>query len=210
MIMPKIVNKEEKRIEILEAAIRLFAKKGVGSTKINEIAELAGIGKGTIYEYFNSKTEIFNATLHLFIEKINNYVITELRNIYDPFEKLHKYLQVWAELLDGEYSEFMDITLDFWAEGIRQKDKKIFSDFKNIYRENLKMIEVILEDCIMRNAISPVNTEIVSSIIIAVLDGLMIQSIYNMNNFNMKKSIELFSEIIMNGLRRQNNERQNS
>ncbi len=56
--MPKIVDKEAKRKKILEASMRVFAKKGVENTKMKDIAKSAGIGKGTIYEYFNSRDEI--------------------------------------------------------------------------------------------------------------------------------------------------------
>jgi len=48
-----------KREMILEAAYDLFLNKGYWETKIIDIAEKAGIGKGTVYEYFESKDDIF-------------------------------------------------------------------------------------------------------------------------------------------------------
>lgn len=48
-----------KREMILEAAYDLFLNKGYWDTKIIDIAEKAGIGKGTVYEYFESKDDIF-------------------------------------------------------------------------------------------------------------------------------------------------------
>ena len=65
--MPKIVDKAAKKNEILLAAMRLFAEKGVVNSKMADIAIAAGIGKGTIYEYFRSKEEIFGeafSTIH--------------------------------------------------------------------------------------------------------------------------------------------------
>lgn len=44
---------------ILETAYDLFLNKGYWETKIIDIADAAGIGKGTVYEYFESKDEIF-------------------------------------------------------------------------------------------------------------------------------------------------------
>jgi len=55
-----------RRNEILEAATKLFAEKGYDYTTLDEIAEKAEFGKGTIYNYFKSKEEIF----HLIIEQI--------------------------------------------------------------------------------------------------------------------------------------------
>lgn len=50
---------EERRIEILKAASRLFYVKGFEKSKIEEVAKEAGIGKGTVYEYFESKQQLF-------------------------------------------------------------------------------------------------------------------------------------------------------
>ncbi|MEL6333450.1 MAG: helix-turn-helix domain-containing protein, partial [Cyanobacteria bacterium J06626_26] len=62
--MPKIVDKAAKRQEILEAAIAVFLEKGYHGAKMADIAVAAGMGKGTLYEYFPTKEalpkEIFN------------------------------------------------------------------------------------------------------------------------------------------------------
>ena len=52
-------NKKDKRRLIIEAAMKIFARDGFHKATISDIAEVAGIGKGTVYEYFNSKTELF-------------------------------------------------------------------------------------------------------------------------------------------------------
>jgi AcrR family transcriptional regulator len=51
-------EKNRKRELILDTAFRLFLNKGLQGTKIIDISEAAGIGKGTVYEYFDSKEEI--------------------------------------------------------------------------------------------------------------------------------------------------------
>ncbi|KUO63813.1 MAG: TetR family transcriptional regulator [Gracilibacter sp. BRH_c7a] len=52
--------KEDKRIDILRAASRVFYLRGFEGTKIDDIAKEAGIGKGTVYEYYHSKQELFD------------------------------------------------------------------------------------------------------------------------------------------------------
>lgn len=53
----------EKRRHILEAASDICAKKGFQGVTIEEIARLAGVGKGTVYEYFPSKEALFHELL---------------------------------------------------------------------------------------------------------------------------------------------------
>lgn len=51
-------EREARRREILDAAIRLFAEKGFEQTTLDEIAQKAEFGKGTIYHYFKNKEEL--------------------------------------------------------------------------------------------------------------------------------------------------------
>ena len=54
-------KKSQTRKAIIDAAVRLFADKGVENTSMEELARAAGIGKATIYGYFSTKNEIFLA-----------------------------------------------------------------------------------------------------------------------------------------------------
>jgi len=53
------VTKEERRKQILEMSIKVFTKQGYHKAKIEDIANEANIGKGTVYQYFTSKKELF-------------------------------------------------------------------------------------------------------------------------------------------------------
>ena len=63
--------KEERRAEILQAAGKVFYLKGFEKTKIEDIAKEAGIGKGTVYEYFESKQQLFD---EMIIYNTNLYI----------------------------------------------------------------------------------------------------------------------------------------
>ncbi|HJT42783.1 MAG TPA: TetR/AcrR family transcriptional regulator [Rhizomicrobium sp.] len=54
-------RKEARTAEILEAALCQFAEKGFAATKLDDVAKRAGITKGTIYLYFDSKQALFEA-----------------------------------------------------------------------------------------------------------------------------------------------------
>ncbi|MDD2216817.1 MAG: TetR/AcrR family transcriptional regulator [Eubacteriales bacterium] len=57
------MNKKKKNTLILEAAFELFSGNGYKNTKIADIAAKAGIGKGTVYEYYESKEDIFISSI---------------------------------------------------------------------------------------------------------------------------------------------------
>ncbi len=68
--------REERRIQILKAAVKVFFRQGFEKARVDEIAENAGIGKGTVYEYFVSKQQLFDETM-MFATKIYIQKITE-------------------------------------------------------------------------------------------------------------------------------------
>ena len=61
----------DKRKLILDGAEKIFAAKGFAGSKVEEIAEQAGVAKGTIYLYFPSKEEVF---ISLIEERVNELI----------------------------------------------------------------------------------------------------------------------------------------
>lgn len=68
------MNKETRKKQIVRATLSIFAQNGLKETKMAEIAEKAGIGKRTIYEYFKSKEDIFHEAFNLFQQEIDSEV----------------------------------------------------------------------------------------------------------------------------------------
>jgi AcrR family transcriptional regulator len=63
--------KDERRDQILSAALRLFATKGLSATKITDIALKSGMSQGLIYHYYKSKEEIFTWLIGSVMAKMN-------------------------------------------------------------------------------------------------------------------------------------------
>ena len=72
-------RKAERPQEILEAAFTEFSRNGYATTTLDQIAERAGVTKGTIYVYFDSKE-------HLFISMVREVTKATLDTVHDTFE----------------------------------------------------------------------------------------------------------------------------
>ena len=55
---------EDKRRQLLEAAVRVFARKGFHASRVGDIAEEAGVAHGLLYHYFESKDQVLEAVFH--------------------------------------------------------------------------------------------------------------------------------------------------
>ena len=97
--------REEKKAQIREAALQLFAMEGYHGTSISKIAKKAGISKGLLYNYFDSKEEVIRDILEDGIDKslggldLNNDGVLESYEleyyIHDIFEKLRENPEFW-------------------------------------------------------------------------------------------------------------------
>lgn len=82
-----------KRDQILHAAAHVFSRKSFYQVKIQEVADAAGVGKGTIYEYFSSKEELFSQLIKEGIAYYNERISLELMNGRDLWQQLEMLLE---------------------------------------------------------------------------------------------------------------------
>ena len=98
------MNKEEKREAILNAAIKVFAKKGFHNSRISDVAKEAGVAEGTIYLYFENKDHLL---LSVFSRKMASFV-KELRNLISsidsPKDKLRAIVEYHFDYLNKDPS----------------------------------------------------------------------------------------------------------
>lgn len=83
----------EKKRQIIEAAIRLFAQKGYHATSIQEIADTLGIAKGSLYFYFKSKEDLFVSVFEYHIDQILQqfHLVSDDKSL-SPRDKMFKLL----------------------------------------------------------------------------------------------------------------------
>lgn len=75
--MPRTANVEQRRADILDAALEVFAEKGYHATSIADIAAKLQIGHGTFYRYFKNKLDIFECVLEGIIDDVAQVVQDE-------------------------------------------------------------------------------------------------------------------------------------
>jgi AcrR family transcriptional regulator len=127
------MQKKTKKERMLEAAFNLFLKHGFANTKIIDIADEAGVGKGTVYEYFPSKEVLFAEVFKSRIiedykrvgvilssscsaeEKLLNYARFEAENLQNFGDSLHLLPDMVMSSCSGCSDEFHRSLYDLWA-----------------------------------------------------------------------------------------------
>lgn len=81
---PAYLPGPERRKQILAAAKRVFSRRGYHDTNISHICEEIRIARGTLYQYFESKREVFAAIVEELVERVRAAVETEPRPVIVP------------------------------------------------------------------------------------------------------------------------------
>ena len=133
-----MVSKTRERF--IEVARQLFARKGVENTTMNDIASASDKGRRTIYTYFKSKREIFNAV----IASETDELLSRLRKIVDldidPQQKLERYIDCRFETMSEIVSRNGSLRAGFFRD-VRKVDRarKLITDKESsLLKEILK------------------------------------------------------------------------
>ena len=101
----KIVDKEDRKRKIAQAALELFVNLGFENTTMARVARAAGIGKGTIYEYFSSKDDLIAMSIQIWVESLieNSQRLTE--EIEDPWERIQTFVRASMEACVSDHTQ---------------------------------------------------------------------------------------------------------
>lgn len=193
--MPKHIDHEQRKKEILYAALDVFAKEGYKDTSLGLIASSCGLSRTTVYQYFKDKSEIFyfavkNATDAMFAkyssqewEKIENPVdrllllLNDILNTADEHEKEISNLVLVLKDLDGDLNETIKrrtakLSL-FLSRLIRESLKRNPSEkAKNIKpQQEAQRIIVLIESYCFHITYIPQNKDVIRSLMTNLVEG---------------------------------------
>ncbi len=205
---PKFVDKKLKIKQISQTALALFAKKGFAATSVEEIAEAAGIGKGTVYEYFNNKEGIFVAAIIEWIEESEIKITKILEGIENPVERLYAFVADSMEYFNvSDPTEpdanrlFIEILQQTFMEG------GAFYDHHHLIEalgDKIRSIVIdILLDGVSKGVFSPKiarDSEKIAINLIAYLDGIGLHSLVAKEAFVYETQVRFYLQHLIQSI----------
>ena len=193
----------DKNKRIIDAAVMVFAKKGYASATIADIASRAEIGKGTIYEYFASKEDLFFAVFEWF--KIQTRDAAKV-NIAVLGGSASKRLEALSDSFMGMWQEIKDVftlTMEFWAaSSSSQMQDRFKANFRNTYQEFRDIVKSLIQEGIERGEFrSDINPDSVAAALVGAWDALFLQA-WLEEDFDPVTIAREFLSIMIKGLSR--------
>ncbi len=190
---------EDRRNEILLAALQAFTEKGYDKTSMDDIVRASGLSKGTLYWYFKGKQELFSAVVLMVTQEIMTAIGDMMtHDMHLPAsEHLLNIVRVSNEQLK-ENPHFVSLMPDFFTQAWQfETVQKVFADY---YVQYINAVAVIIQQGIDGGQFRSVDPHQAAAAFIGSLDGIMLQVLLEPERDIVAIS-ELWAEIFVKGLR---------
>lgn len=163
--MPKIVDKEQRRREIALSCSNLIHEIGIRKLTVAQVAKTAGIGKGTVYEYFENKDDIVFEIINIHIDQYHNEFLETIKDAKTTKEKVfHFFKFVIDDSVENlkhfnGYKEYLAIVLSE-----EDKERKVFNTNCHIFFN--EQLRKIIKEGIDKNELIPQAMNLIDGLLI--------------------------------------------
>ena len=183
---------QEKREKILSVAVSEFAHNGFDNANINTIAKKAGVSVGSLYKYFDTKTDLFLTSVHYGISNLEVIVDGIVNSQDDVMIKLEKLIRVAIEF-SRRNKVLIKLYNEFTSESNSELAKKIAADMESITSQAYK--QAIIEGQVA----GEIRTDIDPGMAAFLVDNLLmnIQFSYACDYYSERYKIEAGEDIFL-------------
>jgi len=190
-----MVNKEEFKKKVIITAGQIFSRFGFKKTTMDEIARALKMGKSSIYYYFESKEEIFEAVVLYEANILRNELTKAIKTCDSPVDKMKNYVFVRMktfEKLSNYYNAIFDKNLDHFdfIENIREKYD----------REELAILRLILYHGARNKVFNVANSEYTAMAIQTTLKGLEVPLFWKKKELNIENRLNAILDVLFYGI----------
>lgn len=192
-----MTTEKDKKTLIIEAAMTIFCRDGFHKAKVSDIAATAGVGKGTIYEYFDSKQQLFIKMIQWYIKLYHQKLVSSMQKHEDILEQLKCYVHIEEEIIRN----YGDLAQIFVREG-----QSIGPEFRKIMtaarRKKVDCIANIIREGIKKEIFRNINPYIVALTFMGSVHHLAISKIFMQDDFANQIDLETLNDILLNGVKK--------
>jgi len=185
----------DKRQQILAAATQIFAHKGFHQAKIADIAAVAGVGKGTVYEYFPSKKDLFQQLLlHIFTT-----YLAYLEKLSREELKLESFLQRLLRESLGYFWEHREIARIILSD-LPPVDAGTQALFFKVKGDILQCLSSFLDAAVERGEMRPLPPRLVATMFTGLAAAINHQLVVETQQVDLDATVSEAMEFIMHGI----------
>lgn len=189
--MPKIVDRDRYRRELLMKCFDLFAQKGYGSVTMRQIAEEIGVSTGTLYHYFSSKEALFVQL----VEEITEQDMKAADERKECLETIEERVLALSQFLVENKDYFLKQMLLFvnFLQQPELKQEPLLEAVKRADRRYQKAMMHFLG----------IDNPVIASHVICLIEGLLSEQAFNPESVSFSEQMELLAQMLSAYLEKQ-------
>lgn len=193
--MPALM-KEGKRQLIIAAAVQVFSQKGFHNTRMEEIALAAGIGKGTIYEYFSSKLQLLQEIMEQSFDLYNDSLRADIGHSLTFEAKINL-------LLEGHFrfcQQNKDLTrFLFWDTEVIDEEMREWA-FKKRAEKESRLTDMV-QQAIKAGEIRDIDPRLVTIMISGIFGAIWIPVVMDGWEVEAAQAASQLTDMLLRGLK---------
>lgn len=195
---PKNDVSEERKSQILNAAMETFSELGFHKARMSDIAETSGLSKGSLYWYFDSKDSIILNLLEKFFEP----ELKDLRALVTDNRSAEDRLEIYVDRVSIDMVtmvKWMPLIHDFIALAFRKEQvRKAISRY---YQRHLEILLSLIQQGIDAGEFQAENAMEASIAIGSIMEGTVLLWIYDPAQIDIKYHLKTNINLLLQGLR---------
>lgn len=187
----------ERKDQIVRATVECITKHGYHNFSMQDVARTAGVSKGIIHYYFLNKDELMMSVLDKVAGDIEAVLASEMQSLTDPKRKLEVFIDVCFDIVRNT-KEYYQVNMDFWTQ-INQKEevRKVIARHYSKFRESA---QIVIKEGVANGAFRQVDPREYASYVVAVIDGLSLQWLFDPNVFDYDQVTKKAGKLLLEGL----------
>ncbi|MCM8711580.1 TetR/AcrR family transcriptional regulator [Clostridium sp. SYSU_GA19001] len=186
------MNKTKK--VIFETAIKEFSQNGYSGATMDNIAESAGVAKGTLYYHFKSKEEIFKYIITAGMGLMNEEVKNAADSQEDILNKLRAICKVQLEMVHRNRDFFKVVMSQLWGQELRHLE------LRESIKRYISVIETYLNEAMEKGVIKKGEPSFFSYAFFGTLCSAAVYELINNDLNNVDDVIESLMEYVLKGI----------
>ncbi|ALF54448.1 TetR family transcriptional regulator [Nostoc piscinale CENA21] len=183
--MPKIVDHDQYRKELLSKCFDLFAQKGYGSVTMRQIAQEMGVSTGTLYHYFSSKEALFEQLVEEISQQDVSAALAELKGK----ETLSEAMAALGKYLVKNEDYFIKWTF-VWVDFCQHQDSEKMPHHNNVFkRANQRYQQAACR-------FLGVEDQILASFVLSFVNGLILEKLWGDESIDFVEQCTLLGKML--------------
>ena len=181
--------------QILDVAAEVFSKNGYAHTQVDEIAKLAGLGKGTVYRYFKNKKQLFLSVGQRGMDRLKDTILAEIEKEKDPIKRIERAIRTYLAFFEAN-SNLARILMEEQSEFKKKVQKRYFEH----YYGHINNIREIFKSAIAQGLVKDVDIDNAISVLTSILNGLIYMWQVEGMRYLLSSKIPMVLEIFFTGI----------